>query len=201
MNTSKKIRNIVGISIVSGSLIFGLSGCQKDELISPSLNSVGTPVSMNSNGSSKTILSDNRNTEGDLAIVTIKHEPGFSRITQSFEVTLYNSGEVIFQGVSGVTHIGDFKYKIDPTDVQRVKDIMNERIYLIRDNLIRAVDEPEVVTTYQRAADISPISLVDDNISYPEGLIDLRKVVENILKDSFYISGDKNSVSPYDEKY
>ena len=48
-------------------------------------------------------------------------------------------------------------------------------------------DVPDVITTYQMAEDIAPMTLIDNGQNYPVQLIQLRKNVESMIKDQPYV--------------
>lgn len=67
--------------------------------------------------------------------------------------------------------------------------------YKIKDVLTDVPDVPDVITTYQMAEDIAPMTLIDNGQNYPVQLIQLRKNVESMIKDQPYVGNLNEQVN------
>lgn len=180
--------NLTALAIIS---LLTLSSCDKTEVPIPGLNEAHkteanltkAPVSGSNSDIAPPLMNQNR-----YAIVSIQHQPGYTaNPTPDYIVTLYNNGDVIFQGLNGVTKLGTYKYNVSLDVVNNVQNLLSPVFYKIKDVLTDVPDVPDVITTYQMAEDIAPMTLIDNGQNYPVQLIELRKNVESMIKDQPYV--------------
>lgn len=167
--------------------------CQKDDLISPATSSLSTPTLK----VSATHLNNSPETEiPRFVIFKVSHQSGNSQELPSYNVSLYNDGLVLFEGLRNVKVEGIHDYRISPSILEIVKaDLAGSSFYSINDNLGIVPDLACCVTTLQLAADQESKTLVDYNNGFPVELISIREKVEGILNDNIFIKGNTRGLS------
>lgn len=192
MKPRNKLQQSGGITLMSIALasVLFLASCQKDELLNPSSTNSASSDRISSAPIGSTNSIDR--TTLPFIIVKIEHQSGLSH-TPAYIVSLYSEGTVVFRGIRDVGHIGTFKYKVPLNAVGKIQNLLSEVFYEIEGQAY-VPDKMLVVTTYQRARDVSPRQLIDYNTSKEAKLVGLRQSVESILKTDVYV---KESTSQF----
>lgn len=186
-------RSALALTLTSTLL---LAGCDKTEVPIPGLNQPESAFTKAPGTKSNSDIAPPLRNDNRYVLVSISHQPGYTVNPEpDYTISLYNNGEVVFQGVSDVAKIGTYRYNVSLDVVNNIQNLLSPVFYNIKDLLTAIPDSPDVITTYQLAEDIAPVSLIDNGQNYPLPLIELRKQVETMLRDQSYVGNLNNIIS------
>ena len=198
MKATRKFSETNGATVLLFAITMLLASCQKEEIQAPGLNQSTMNSGISNNSAEQTSRNDglNHNHFPIYEVVTINHQPGIPGLGASYKVTLNNRGVVFFEGMRGVTHIGKYKYSVSQASLVRIQELLSESFYEISDDYIIRPHQSYVSTTFKMANDIAPKELLDNNKNYPQQLILLRQLIEEILGVSKYTKGRTEILFP-----
>ena len=197
MKATKKFSAINCASILLTAATLLLASCQKDEISAPGTKGASTSAgTMSASGSRPDVMPPRIINNSTYVLVSIRHQSGLPGQTPDYTVSLSNNGLVEFQGRKGVTHIGSFKYKISAERLSRIQELLGSSFYSINESFTVLDNRPYVATTYKMANDIAPKELLDNDKNYPQQLILLRQLIEEILGVSKYTKGRTEILFP-----
>jgi hypothetical protein len=167
MKTSNfNLRNLSGS--ISTLLLIGaafLTGCQKDELPTATLQPMHSEVARKSSTEFSMLVIEHKSTGNELPI---------------YKVELWSDGLVYFQGIQNTAFIGETKLMVTDEQVQKIYDLYKENEFISMETFPNVDDQQIAVTTFTYGLNEKPETRIDNN-EFPERLIGLRLSAEEIL--------------------